>query len=208
MIVIINRLNRDDYTDLLDQMYRQRYDIFIKRFGWDLPNDGVLEIDEYDTDDAVYILSVDDEMNIKASMRLCPTMKPHLMADKFAHLCFKGVPTGPSIMEVTRFYSLDHYKRDDLPQHFTGELRAAMLEYALSEGLTQLTCIANLTIIPNMLKTGYDLTPLGLPILKKNECIMAYAINVTHASYIEVCENNDIDGPLLPVSKPGERTAA
>lgn len=93
-------------SKILDQMFRQRHEIYIKERGWTgLPSgEAPLERDEFDTPDAIYLLALDDRENALGGSRLLPTTKPHLFGEKFLHLArTRGVPKGDDIYELTRF---------------------------------------------------------------------------------------------------------
>ena len=102
MLQIITAKNRSKFDELCDSMYRDRKAVFIDRLGWGLKVcDGEREIDQFDTPDAVYVIEAEAGRHL-ASLRLLPTIKPHLMSDVFPFLCDGEVPRGPDIWELTR----------------------------------------------------------------------------------------------------------
>jgi acyl-homoserine lactone synthase len=58
MIFIVNHENRVHFEQELEEMHRQRKKIFIERLGWTLAVSGDLEIDEYDGEETLYLLSL------------------------------------------------------------------------------------------------------------------------------------------------------
>src|SRR3546814_13041798 len=88
---------------LAASMFRDRKRQVVDQFGWDVPVvAGQYEFDQYDGDDADYLIAVDGEGGHAGSMRLLPTIGPHLLADHFAGLCEGDIPGGPHVMEITR----------------------------------------------------------------------------------------------------------
>lgn len=61
-------------TDLLLDMHRMRKRVFCDRLQWNINiSRSGLEVDQFDTPDAVYILSVDQNRRVLGSWRLLPT---------------------------------------------------------------------------------------------------------------------------------------
>jgi N-acyl-L-homoserine lactone synthetase len=105
MIIIVEAHNAEKHADLLEQMFRQRAQIFHDRLGWDVIVKDGKERDRFDDENPVYIIYTDDAgRKVKGSLRLLPTTGPTLLADFFsdtvpdaAHLA------APTIWECTRF---------------------------------------------------------------------------------------------------------
>ena len=105
MIHIVTAANRRAYGAELAQHFRLRHDIYVAERGWkELARPDGLERDQFDNDDATYVLAVDDNRVIGGS-RLIPTLKPHLLSEVFAGLAaVRGVPRGDDIVEWTRMF--------------------------------------------------------------------------------------------------------
>src|SRR5690242_14133180 len=100
--IIENHLTAGDRRPL-ETMFADRKAQFVDFFQWDVPVvDGRFEKDEFDTDRAVYIVVADDDGAHQASMRMLPSLHPHLLGNLFPHLCPLGVPIGERIWESTR----------------------------------------------------------------------------------------------------------
>src|SRR4029078_3746416 len=104
MILVFNGSHGAEHSDYFDQLFRLRHEIFVKRRGWSLPSVNGCEIDQYDNDDAVYFLDVDDDDVIRGSIRVTPSVNSSLLADYFPHLVETGGPLrAPDIFECTRY---------------------------------------------------------------------------------------------------------
>ena len=68
MITIGGR--NDLAPEAVSEMHQFRYEIFVRRLGWALPLAGGIERDEYDTDEAIYVLARDMTGRITACARL------------------------------------------------------------------------------------------------------------------------------------------
>src|SRR6185437_1946132 len=103
MIQLVTHSDRPRFERELAEMFRERKRIFVDRLGWEVPVvGGEFEIDQFDTDDAIYLIASDPNGVQLGSCRLLPTTGPHLLGDVFPHLCEREVPRGDDIWEVTR----------------------------------------------------------------------------------------------------------
>ena len=160
MIEIITKYNRHKYKHQLDQMYRQRYEVFVDQLKWHLPQaKNGLEIDEFDTEDTIYLISRDDQGNVQGSKRLIPTLKPHLMSEVFPHLISGDVLRGPHIWESSRS-CISPKCRDT---GIIGELFLAMVEVGLLLSIEKITFVCNMKFYPTILHAGWGIAPLGVP---------------------------------------------
>jgi acyl-homoserine lactone synthase len=61
MIYLVDRRNRAAFVQQLDEMHRLRHDIYVDRRGWKaLARSDQREVDQFDTEDAVYLLGLDE----------------------------------------------------------------------------------------------------------------------------------------------------
>ena len=92
-----------DESAALRAMYRARKEVFVDLLKWDLPVlAGEFEIDQFDGEDAVYLISAAEDGEHFGSIRLLPTDRPHLLGSIFPHLCDGPPPSGADIWEITR----------------------------------------------------------------------------------------------------------
>lgn len=149
---------------LFEQMYRQRYDIYVRRRKWSgLKPIGDLEKDEYDTRDAIYLCALDEQNDILAALRLLKTEKPHILGELFPHLALDGVPKGPDILELTRFYVAPFKASKAVRDWLIGVLCAGLIEYCLEKDVRQITSVIDTFLLRLMLSMEWRVRPLGLP---------------------------------------------
>src|ERR1700739_3786645 len=107
MVIVLEGKDRRRQQRYFDQLFRLRHQIFVKGRGWSLPSVNNREIDQYDVDDAVYLLDLNDEDVIQGSVRMTPSEKCSLLADYFPHLVEKDEsPRSPLVYECTRYVVL------------------------------------------------------------------------------------------------------
>lgn len=104
MLFIVTAENRAFFAPDLLEMHRQRKRVFVDGAGWSVPVVNDMELDRYDRDDTIYLIAkATPDGPVLASVRLLPTVGPHLMLDLFSDACCGNPPRGPQIREVSRF---------------------------------------------------------------------------------------------------------
>lgn len=201
MIHVVTDENRAVYEDYLEELWQQRYQVFVEKMGWDLECPNGHERDQFDTDLTTYLLSIDNYGRLKGAMRLLPTTQDHLLNCGYEHLCADGVPTGPEIWEVSRIYSLTGRHMLLERDKTVSELMCGMYEHALLSGIKKVSCVASMVLFPTILKAGWDVTPLGLPdVANGGEVVLAFLIDLSAESYPKVRAERGIEGSVLSTS--------
>ncbi len=204
MVHVVTQENRDEYAGALAGMHRDRKRVFVDRLGWDVPVvDGQYEIDQFDTDHAIYLLDLDAAGRHQGSIRLLPTTEPHLLSDVFPHLCEHGAPRDAETWEITRLCT----GPDAHDPKGTGRrLTIAVTEFALLYGVRRYSCMTHLTFLSQVLAVGWDAQPLGLPQADdKGLSVGAIVINMTPETLSLVRSRT---GSTTPVLRWNTRRAA
>jgi len=198
-IHIITPANRSLYEDVIEKSLRVRYDIFVRELGWRaLERPDGRDLDAYDQPDTVYILAIEGDRVI-GGQRLNPTVRPHLLSEVFPHLAHvKGIPIAPDIWECTRYFVVKERRsgRTDC------RLLAAVQEFGLQEGISQLTAIVETWWLPRFHEAGFKVRPLGLPHLIENRWAIAAAIDISPATLDRVKALARIKGSVLVRNGP------
>jgi acyl-homoserine lactone synthase len=159
MIRVIDRTNRHRFIRTLDLHFRLRHEVFVKERGWkDFDRDGVYEKDQYDNDDATYLISVDERENVVGSFRLYPTVLPHMLSEQFPAMIDGAVLRRIDILELTRLAIC----RSQRGTQTYFELFLALQEYCLEQGISGATNLVRTHRIPVVQKAGMNIIPLGL----------------------------------------------
>ena len=103
MIQIFEGAEQPGTNPILDAMHRDRKKVFVDMLGWDVPViDGQYEVDQFDDENAIYVVASDENGQHEGSIRLLPTTSPHLLGEIFPHLCNGPIPQAPDIFELSR----------------------------------------------------------------------------------------------------------
>lgn len=202
MLYVIDKSNRTAFADQVEQMFRIRHDIYVKQRDWtalDRP-DG-REIDQFDTEAAVYLLGIDATGGVYSGVRLSPTMGPHLIGDMFSHVVTLGdVPRSDAIFEMTRYFVAGHGLTREERRRKGGEVLCAMFEYGLARGLTQFSLLCDTFFMPSMLELKWKVRPLGVPTPYREGSCIAVLFDITHDALERTRAVRDVKGPVLSFS--------
>ena len=175
MIHIVSAANRHRYEDVLEQHFRLRHDIFVGERKWEaLRRPDGREIDAFDDEDTIYLLALEGR-RVVGGHRLYPTTKPSMMSLVFPHLAaVRGYPSDPLVWEWSRYFVVRDRRDGDLNLR----LMAAVQEFCLGEGISQISAIMETWWLPRFQEAGFTVVPLGLPALVEDAWTMAAAIDV------------------------------
>jgi acyl-homoserine lactone synthase len=179
MAIIIESGGREPCGDLtLRAMFEDRKSVFVDLLKWDVPVlDGRFELDEFDNSHATYLIIADEEGDHLGSARLLPTTRRHILADLFAELCAAPPPTGPDVLEITRF-CLSRRHGAASRRRTRNQLVTALASHALENGIRTYTGVAEMAWLQQILAFGWDCRPLGVPACSECGMIGALAIEI------------------------------
>lgn len=159
---VVTNANRTLYRRQLEQMHRQRHQLFVEEMGWsDLASPDGLEIDQFDNGDAVYLLALDDG-EVAGSMRLLPTWRRCMVTEVFPQFASEPVPVGPELWEWTRYCPGLMSKPRQLIRT-RGALLTATLEFAASRGFRSYMAFGESKFMGQLVELGWSPAPLGMP---------------------------------------------
>lgn len=164
MIIVVDGLNRERYTRLLDEMFALRARVFGKRLGWEVDIKDGKEIDQFDALDPAYVIGVNDEGKVVSCVRALQTTGPHMLSDVFTAILNGEQPLrSATLWESTRFCvdteALDRGKCRNSVSYATCELMAASLEYAQQSGISDIVTVID-PVMDRVLKRS-DCAPYG-----------------------------------------------
>ncbi len=204
MMRVIDRHSRARFGKSLDQLFRLRRDIFVVERGWSEFDRGSYETDQYDTDDAIYLASVDATDTVVGGFRLYPTVLPHMLSETFAHMVDGPIIQRPDVFELTRL-ALAQSARNSRTYC---ELFLGLLEYGLDEGLSGMTTLMRTLRIPVIQNLGMNARPLGLPKEIDQESQNAVFITIDEASLARVRKSANRTETVLERDGPSSRKFA
>lgn len=198
MATVVTNTNRARFADCIAAMHADRKRVFVDTLKWALPVvDGQYEVDEYDTQDAIYLIVQEPQTGTHwGSVRIVPTSGPHLLGDKFADLCSGPVPTGPDIWEITRLCTAPGLTRE-LAAIVRTRLAMALVEFALISGITRYTMMTHMAFLSAVLATGWDCEPLGMPVDIDGASTGALLVTITPETQIRLRAQWNFSQPVL-----------
>lgn len=164
MVQIVTRENEAAFAPELASMFHDRKRVFIDWLKWNLPVvDGEFEMDQFDGPDAVYLIAADRRSRKHlASVRLLPSIKPHLLNDVFPQLCDGPVPRGEEVMEFTRLCVTPDVSKAEAVR-LMNHVFVGAIEYALLFGIERYTGVSHAHFLDLMLAAGWGAQRLGEP---------------------------------------------
>lgn len=158
--------------DLAD-IFAYRYRIFVELLGWSIPGcTQGCEMDQFDTENTIYVYARNDKGNICAHARLLPTDKPYLLADVFPELMPDPScppPRSEKIWELSRYSTRDldapvaSTSSDGIDAWMCRALLAQCISYGIQHGAERLitTSPAGIAKVMRQLNvTAYKAGPL------------------------------------------------
>lgn len=194
---VIRRENRALYAGLLDKYFRIRHQIYVVERGWkELDRPDGREIDQFDTEDAVYLLGVDND-DIVAGMRMVPTTSPTLLSDVFPQLALAGPVRRPDAYELSRIFVVPRKRGEHGGPRAEAVIQAAAMEYGLSIGLSAFTIVLETWWLPRLVDQGWKAKPLGLPQDINGFSTTAVIVDVDDDAWVGICNRRAVPGPTL-----------
>jgi len=182
-----------DMHAVLRNMFEARKRVFVDLLGWDVPVlAGRYELDQFDTPDAFYLVLTGSDREHRASARLLPTDRPHILDSLFGELCEGPVPQGPGIFEITRFCidpRLDRIER----RRARDELVQGIARFGLARGIRLYTGVAEAGWLKQVLAFGWKCRLLGEPHSVGGKMLGALAIEIDRDTP-RLLEANGISG--------------
>ena len=198
MIHLVYAENRSLYQRELDRMFQLRHKVFVEKRQWRLNSVNGREVDEFDTDETVYLLKIAPDGNIGGSMRFLPTTRPHLLSKALGETVIGEVPSGPEIWESSRGCVQNEMRGAKT----FGEINVAMIEFALIWGIEAITFVLDTDLFPAAVAVGWDLRPLGLPVEMDGESYTAGILRVTPETLKTVRRVTGLFAPQLYIDHP------
>jgi len=158
MLHICTAKNRHLYQAQLQEMHRQRYELFVRSKGWNL---AVREGGEYDAGDderAVYLMALDETQGCYGSIRLRPADDFSMLIDampQYVEGDARSLRSDPMLWEMARWVNVGGDPRAGQ------EMRIGLVEYLLGLGVGQCIGMTEATMMAYAIRTGWRLRALG-----------------------------------------------
>lgn len=197
MIQLIQTTNHPLEHEMLRAMFTARKRVFVDLLGWNVPVlADTYEVDQFDHEEARYLVLADSAGRHLASARLLPTTRPYLLGSLFPQLCEGDAPTGADVFEITRFCldrSLDARSR----RLARNALVVALIDHARASGIRTYSAIAGMGWFQQILAFGWRCRPLGLPMVSNGETLIALEISIEADTRAQLAAAGISDAPLI-----------
>jgi N-acyl-L-homoserine lactone synthetase len=200
MVQLVNASNRQLMSDLVRQMHADRKRIFVDWLDWDVPHDGILEQDQFDTPDAEYLILADSDGCHLGSVRLLRTDEPHLLSEIFPGLCEGPIPSGPHLREITRLCVSPSCPSDQRGQVMCA-IVTALTEYALLQDLAGYTLVSDVDFLQRIISTGWRCEMLGMPERCGADMVAALRVHIDAATIPELRKRGIYTSPRLVLTQ-------
>jgi acyl homoserine lactone synthase len=213
MIEVVTPFLKASYAEELETIFRIRHRVFKERLGWDVPSSDGLEQDQYDHEDAWYLLLRDDDDKIVGTCRLIPTTSSYMIGEVFADLLDGDEPPhSPKVWEVSRL-AMDSTVpgRRMLSQvhQLTSQLYCGLVELGLSLGITELIGVYDRAVARFMSRAGAKPSWQGQAHIVGGTSAMAVRFDVTEQALFDIRRAGGIVESVIKASPwSDERTAA
>ncbi len=194
---VIRRDNRHLYSEILEEYFRLRHQIYVVERKWTvLDRPDKREMDQFDTDETVYLLGLEGR-SIIAGMRLVPTTAPTLLSELFPKLSLDGPVRRADVYELSRIFVVKSRRGEHAGPRAEAVIQAAAMEYGLSIGLSAFTIVLESWWLPRLLDQGWVARPLGLPIEIDRMSTIAVMVDVNENAWTEICLRRAVPGSML-----------
>jgi len=171
MIVTIEGADRHRHPGLVDAMFRMRAAVFAERLDWDVTVTDGLEIDPFDAEDPLYLVSVDGLTEaLLGAVRLLPTTGPNMLRDVFPVLVPGGAPESPLIWESSRFAvnpdafaAADRAEVNHIVNRTTIELLCGIVEVCQRAGIEHIVSVFDARMARIFRSVNCSFEIIGMP---------------------------------------------
>lgn len=176
---------------LFVKLAQYRHQIFVKTLQWNLPTTCELELDEFDTEYAVYTIAVGSDGSVAGCARLLPTTRPYLLASVFPELVDGPPPNSPSVWELSRFAasrvnSCRTTERAIAGQRLSRRLFAEAIVQARLRGAEKVVGVVSRPIERFLTQIGLEHQPLGRRSIIERETMSGRVVNLrNHEEWIK-----------------------
>lgn len=169
---------REIDPEILMGMHEFRHEVFVRRLGWALPLMGGIERDEYDSEDAVYVLARNGDGSITGCARLLPTEVRCMITDLFPELFGnEAPPCDPRVWELSRFAmtSRQSAMRSVSLSHETSTMLCTIVKYVESQGVRRLIMVTQIAIERLLRRAGFKVERASAPAnIDGSSCVALY----------------------------------
>lgn len=182
MLHVVSASNRKLYERQVEESFQIRHRVYVTERGWhDLDRGDKREVDQFDNDDAIYLLALDEPTRrVLGGSRLVPSLKPHLMSEVFPQLASaRPLPRAPDVFEWTRFFVIPARREPHAISTVSCTIMCGVQEYCLERGIRQLSIVTEMFWISRFLELEWNPKPLGFPIRWQEMDVVGITVDIS-----------------------------
>ncbi|MEL6607851.1 MAG: acyl-homoserine-lactone synthase [Pseudomonadota bacterium] len=173
--ITFNLSTLHEHGDAWHQFLCLRKRFFVDQMGWDIPNDGQAEMDQYDTPQAHYSLVLDDLGRVIGGARIAPTTarwgaSTYMLRDALEG-SLDAIPSGAlphlieddGVWECTRLVIAHEVATQEDRTEALLLIVSGLVEIAQANGGHQLISLSPLPLMRALRQLGFGATRLGTP---------------------------------------------
>ena len=210
MIIIIEGAERDRHSTLIDEMFRMRATVFADRLEWDVTVTDGREIDRFDAEDPLYLLSLDERTGaLQGAVRLLPTTSPNMLRDVFPVLVPGGAPASPLIWESSRFAvnpatfnACERTEANHVVNRTTIELLCGIVEVCQRAGVEHVVSVFDARMARIFRTIGCTFEVIGTPARIGRTMTYAGIFDMSEAMRERLGETGRLLTPVLATVEP------
>lgn len=201
MIIVLESHQSDVHKHILDDMFRLRARVFSEKLGWDVKVVDGQERDCYDDLNPVYIINLDENKNVVASLRLLPTTGRTLLSDIFYETAPDAASlAAPGIWECSRF-CIDEDRLATISGREVRRTSAMMLasiaELGLLRGIEAIVGNCEPAALLAFRRSGVDVDVIGQTDKFGTKPVYLGLFDVRPDVYTTICGRAGVEGPVI-----------
>lgn len=202
MILVCDSSNKLAHLAQLNAMFRLRYRVFHELLQWDVSVEEGWEIDDYDQNNPIYVLSLDPTTRaVRGALRLLPTSGPNMLNDTFPVLLGGKPPIhSDTIWESSRFCIDPEISQNRGSNHVTiaaAELMCGVGALSLAKGIHNVVTVTDVFLERMFRRMGCPGTRIGNPVRIGTVDAVAIDWPVTQTMLSNMKVLAGIDGDIL-----------
>lgn len=161
-----------------------RHKVFVQTLHWNLPCRDGIESDQFDRQDTVYVVALDDDDEVVGTARLLPTTRPYLLSEVFPGLLGgQPPPCSPEVWELSRFAAVDFAaKTRSAATQFSAPTASALLRAALdvaaSHGAQRLVTVSPVGVERLLRNAGFAAKRMAPAVTIGGQALVSIVIEV------------------------------
>lgn len=198
-MLVITSLNSHLYQSELNSMFRMRHRILVGERGWTaIERPDGLERDQFDHEDAIYLVTLDEEREATGCMRLIPTLARNLTAEVFPHLCnLESIPESEFVYDASRLVVDTSERKKEKYSLAASKLICGWIEVGVALGLEDFTGILDVPYFTLSLSMGWEIRAMGTPQEVGGEDVIACRIKADQKQLEIARKLRRVDDPVL-----------